>query len=318
MSPVIPFCLVLLVSFLVTALLLRPVKSEKDVRRHLTMIEQLYAAPAAGSTILKQDALSSIPWLDDILKGVPGCRRLRLLISQAGSRWGVASVLLGSLVLAVVATWAGTSLIPSLPLALTIGLAAGLLPYSYLRFMRNARLKRFDTLLPEAIDFMSRALRAGHAINSVIEMVAQEIAEPVASEFRVVFEEQTLGLPMREAILNLGQRVPLDDVRFLATAILVQKETGGNLAEILDKTAAVMRERIRLKGQLRVYTAQGRITGWFLCSLPFIIFIVINLVNHDYEKVLLSDPLGLRLVYAGLVMMVLGILVIRKIIDIKV
>jgi tight adherence protein B len=116
----------------------------------------------------------------------------------------------------------------------------------------------------------------------------------------------------------LSERVPLEDVRFLATALLVQRETGGNLAEILDKTAAVMRERIRLKGQLRIYTAQGRVTGWILCLLPFIVFFLINLVNRDYEKKLWTDPLGLHIVYAGLIMMVAGILVIRKIVDIKV
>jgi len=140
----------------------------------------------------------------------------------------------------------------------------------------------------------------------------------VASEFRIVFEQQNLGLPIREAILNLVERVPLEDVRFLAAAILIQKETGGNLAEVLDKTSAVMRERIRLRGQLRIYTAQGRLTGWILCTLPFLVFLVINLINHDYEKKLLSDPLGLHLVYAGLGMMTIGVLIIRKIINIKV
>ena len=149
-------------------------------------------------------------------------------------------------------------------------------------------------------------------------MVGREVAEPVASEFRTVYEEQILGLPLREAVLNLAERVPRDDMRFLATAILVQKETGGNLAEILDKTAAVMRERVRLRGQLRIYTAQGRVTGWILCSLPFILFALIGLVNPDYEKILFKDPLGIHLVYFGLFMMAAGILVIRWIIDIKV
>ena len=149
-------------------------------------------------------------------------------------------------------------------------------------------------------------------------MVAQESAEPVASEFRILFEEQNLGLPLRDAMLNLAKRVPLDDVSFLVTAVLVQKETGGNLAEILDKTAFIMRERMRLKGQLRIYTAQGRLSGWVLGLLPFVMFVIMTLLNPKYEQKLWTDPLGLHFVYGGLIMMAIGIFVIRKIVDIKV
>jgi tight adherence protein B len=161
-------------------------------------------------------------------------------------------------------------------------------------------------------------LRAGHSISAVLEMVGKEIADPVGTEFRDLHKEQTLGLPLRDAIMELVERMPLDDLRFLATAILLQKESGGNLAQILDKTASVMRERARLKGQLRIYTAQGRITGWILCAAPFLMFALISVVNHDYEKALLTTPFGLKMVYGGLVMMVLGVLAIRKIIDVKV
>ena len=165
---------------------------------------------------------------------------------------------------------------------------------------------------------MSRGLRAGHSIAAVLEMVGKEIADPIGTEFRALHEEQTLGLPIRDAIMNLVERMPLDDMRFLATAILLQKESGGNLAQILDKTAAVVRERARLRGQLRIYTAQGRITGWILCAAPFLMFALISVINHDYEKALFTTPLGLWMVYLGLGAMILGILVIRKIIDVKV
>ncbi|PYX46294.1 MAG: hypothetical protein DMG83_07850 [Acidobacteria bacterium] len=137
-------------------------------------------------------------------------------------------------------------------------------------------------------------------------------------EFCALHKEQSLGLPIRDAMMDLVERMPLDDMRFLATAILLQKESGGNLAQILDKTALVMRERARLKGQLRIYTAQGRITGWILCSAPFLMFGLISVVNHNYEKTLFSTPLGLKMIYSGLVMMALGVLAIRKIIDVKV
>jgi tight adherence protein B len=177
---------------------------------------------------------------------------------------------------------------------------------------------RFDNLLPEAVDLMSRGLRAGHSIAAVLEMVGNEIGDPVGTEFRILHKEQNLGLPIREAMMNLVERMPVDDMRFLATAILLQKESGGNLAQILDKTAAVVRERARLRGQLRIYTAQGRITGWILCAAPFLMFALISVVNHDYEKTLFSNPLGLKMIYGGLVMMILGILAIRKICDVKV
>jgi tight adherence protein B len=151
-----------------------------------------------------------------------------------------------------------------------------------------------------------------------MEMVGNEIADPVGSEFRALHKEQTLGLPIREAITSLIDRMPIDDLRFLATAILLQKESGGNLVQILDKTSAVLRERARLRGQLRIYTAQGRITGWILCAAPFLMFGLISLTNHKYEAALFTDPFGLKLVYGGLGLMVIGVLAIRKIIDVKV
>jgi tight adherence protein B len=222
------------------------------------------------------------------------------------------------LVLLLAATWLASFRAPTFVLSLAAGVAAGALPYIYLLFKRWKRLRRFEELLPDSIDLMARALRAGHTITSAIEMVSAEGSEPIASEFRRVFEEQNFGLPLREAMLNLANRVPLPDVQFLVTAILVQKETGGNLAEVLDKAAAVIRERFRLRGQLRVYTAQGRLTGWILAALPFIMFVLINIFNPDYEKVLLTDPVGQKLIYIGVGLLILGGWVIRKVIDIKV
>ena len=177
---------------------------------------------------------------------------------------------------------------------------------------------RRSNLLPEAVDLMSRGLRAGHSISAVLEMVGNEIAEPIGSEFRALQGEQSLGLPMRDSLKNLVERVPINDLRFLATAILLQKESGGNLAQILDKTSNVLRERARLRGQLAIYTAQGRITGYILGAAPFIMFGIISMINHTYEKVLFTDPFGIKMLYFGLGMMVIGILAIRKIIDIEV
>jgi tight adherence protein B len=203
-------------------------------------------------------------------------------------------------------------------LAVIAGVAAGSIPYIVLFIMREQRFRKCDQLLPEAIDLMARGLRAGHALTAVLEMVGSETADPIASEFRRLAEEHSLGVTLRDATMNLVARLPRDDMRFLATAILLQKETGGNLAVILDKTAAVARERARLRGQLRIYTAQGRVTGVILCLMPFIMFGLLSLVNWDFEKLLFTEELGRKMVYFGLGLMVLGVLWVRKIIDVKV
>jgi tight adherence protein B len=318
MSPILLFLVLLAVTFAVILWKLAPSKREADIQRHLKEIGNLYGVDAAGANILKQESLSAVPWINGVLLRIPGTRNLQLFITQADSTWSVGTLLVSSIVLVFFGTWFATFVVPKISVGLIIGLAVGSLPYTYLYLKRQARFRRLDLQLPEAIDLISRALRAGHAVISAIEIVSEETSEPLASEFRGVFDEQNLGLPIREALVNLVSRVPTDDVRFLATAILVQKETGGNLAEILDKAASVMRERLRLKGQLRVYTAQGRLTGWFLSFLPFFVFAVISFVNHDYERQLWTSPIGVRLIYGALILMALGVYTIRKIINIKV
>jgi tight adherence protein B len=203
-------------------------------------------------------------------------------------------------------------------LAVVAGVVAGAIPYIVLIVLREQRFRKCDQLLPEAIDLMARGLRAGHALTAVIEMVGKETAQPMAGEFMKLHEEHQLGLTLRDAVMNMVERLPRDDMRFLATAILMQKETGGNLAVILDKTAAVARERARLRGQLKIYTAQGRVTGWVLCMMPFIMFGLLSAINWQFEKLLFTEPFGRTMVYFGLVLMAMGVFVIRKIIDVKV
>ena len=249
---------------------------------------------------------------------MPASEKLARLIRQAGYTWQVSSVFLLSFVVTVGVASLAWLAIPSIVLSVLFGVAAGLTPYVFLLIARERRFRKCDAQVPEAVDLMARALRAGHAVPSVLEMVGKEIGEPLAGEFRIVHEEQNFGLPLRDAMLNLVDRVPRDDVRFVTTAILLQKETGGNLAVILDKTAAVARERSRLYGQLRIYTAQGRITGLILCVAPFIMCAVLSVFNWKYERLLFTNPIGLKAVYVGLGMMVLGVLIIRKVIDIKI
>jgi len=311
------FLLLLIVTFAVAFYFLRPTKTESAVQQRLEDIQDRRTEDSA-ETILKAEGYSRNAEYTAIIRQIPGALGTLELIRQAGQGWTVGSVMGISLLATVLTAWIVSFFLPGVFLAILAGAVAGSIPYVVLLIMREQRFRKCDQLLPEAIDLMARGLRAGHALTAVLEMVGNETADPVASEFRRLAEEHSLGLPLRDATMNLVSRLPRDDMRFLATAILLQKETGGNLAVILDKTAAVARERSRLRGQLRIYTAQGRVTGWVLCMMPFIMFGLLSALNWQFEKLLLTEEFGRTMVYFGLGLMVLGVLAIRKIIDVKV
>ena len=317
MSFFLLFVLLLVLTFGVLLYFLKPTSMEKAVAEQLENLATDDSSRKNPTTILKEDA-SSNPLLEDLVRVLPFTPTIARLIKQSGKTWQTSSIVMISFAAALGVGWL-LWVITSYFMVTIIGAAvAGLAPYVVLYILREVRFKKFNDLLPEAVDLMSRGLRAGHSISAVMEMVGTEVGDPVGIEFRSMHKEQSLGLPMREAIMNLLDRVPVDDLRFLATAILLQKESGGNLVQILDKTAAVLRERARLRGQLQIYTAQGRITGWILCLSPFMMFGLISMTNYAYEKVLFTNPLGLKMVYGGLGLMVIGVLLIRKIIDVKV
>jgi tight adherence protein B len=183
--------------------------------------------------------------------------------------------------------------------------------------MRKRRFRRIAQQLPEAIDLMSSGLRAGQALPATVETVAKEAADPLASEFRRAAVEQSFGLPFRDAMLNLRSRTPVPDLQFLVAAILVQKETGGNLAHILDKTSRMIRERMRVAGEMRIRTAQGRVTGWVLCLLPFGMFTAMNILQPGYGRVLFENPLGQKMLMWAAILMVFGVVLIRRIVNVK-
>jgi tight adherence protein B len=195
------------------------------------------------------------------------------------------------------------------------GCALGLLPYGILSWKRGRRIGAFNGVLAECIDMLGRALRAGHSVAGAIEMVAENGQEPAASEFGEVFKQLNLGLPMRDALLQLLDRVPSADLRVLVTAILVQRDTGGNLVEILDRTVFVIRERLRIQGEIQVQTAQGRLTGWILTALPVVMMVLLNLVNPGYSSILFHDPFGRKLMYFSVGMLLVGSLIIRRIVN---
>ncbi len=309
-------------TFAIVMYLTRPSATDRAIRERLGRMRTM----AGGSTLgelqdagcLKQTRLSKIDWVDSLLRRSEAAGRLSVLLTQADSSWSVSTALVASAALAAMGYSIVYYWMAAQPPALGVAAVAGMLPFLVLRVKRDRRLFSFNQKLPEALDLMSRALRAGHAVSAAIEIVAAEGPEPVRSEFDEVHKQQNFGIPNRDALLQLGRRVPSTDLQVVITAILVQKETGGNLVDILERTTAVLRDRQRIQGQLRVHTAQGRLTGWILCLLPFIMFCLISLANPGYSTMLVHDPAGRKLAYAGICMMAMGGLLIRKIVRIRV
>jgi tight adherence protein B len=254
----------------------------------------------------------------EYLKNFRFSAELELLVLHAGSTMSIGSLALTSVGLAMLAGAAAHLLAGPRLVTLAAAVVGGSLRYMLLRWKKSKRMREFDTALPDAIELMARALRAGHSMGSSIEVISEQSAEPLKGEFALCFQQQKFGIPFRDALLEMGRRVPSKDLHFMITAILVQKETGGDLTEILDRTTRVIRERIRIQGEVRTYTAQGRLTGWILGMLPVILLVLINLVSPGYSHILFEDPLGQKMLYVGGALIVLGGLIIRKIVDIQV
>ncbi len=313
------FLVLVVITFSIVLVVTRPTKEETEIGRRLAGYNRGSGAnQVVDADILKHESYSEFPLINALLSRMKVAVNVDTLIKQANSDWTVGRLIFGALAIFFIVAGMTGVYFHNVWAGVVIGLLAGNGPYIYLVMKRRARLSKFEAILPDAIDLLGRAMRAGHAVTAAIEMVAKEIPDPVGMEFRRVFEEQTFGLPIREALLNLARRVPVPDLQFLVTAMLVQKETGGNLAEILDKAGVVIRERSRLMGQLRIYTAQGRLTGWILGLLPFIIFAAMSFVNRNYARSLIDDPMGRKAIWIGLGLMVIGVYFIRKIVDIKV
>jgi tight adherence protein B len=248
-------------------------------------------------------------------------RRLETRIQQAGLTMPVHSLLIAMVILLILGALIGARLNPLMFPALSspaIALVAASLPYAYVTVARKKRLAAFEEQFPEALDFLARAMRAGHAFSIALEMLSEESPQPLGQEFRKVFNEHNLGLPIETALQNLSARVPLLDVSFFVSAVLLQRETGGNLSEILNKLAVIIRERFKLKGAVRAASAHGRITGTILTLMPIVLMFGLLLVAPGYLQGMAKDPDGRVLIAACIVAIVIGHFLIRKIVNIKV
>ena len=275
-------------------------------------------APEEELALLRDEQLSQIPALDIFLRRSSRVSDLQKMLAQADMSLRVSNFLGISALTGVAATIIAYVLSKRVEVAWIALLVGFVLPYSYASIRRNKRFEKFEELFPEAIDTLARAVRAGHAFTTALEMITAEVSEPVAGEFRQLYEEQKFGMPVRDALLNLTDRMPLVDVKFFVTAVMLQRETGGNLAEILDNLSYVIRERFKIQRQVRVYTAQGRLTMALLMGMPPIIVTMMLLLNPSFIRPLFSDPIGHFLLVAGITLQTVGYFVIRKIIRIQV
>lgn len=311
--------------FAVTALLLvaKGAGASEQTKQTLAALQATLATSATEKhdqvvDLRKEELFSAVPWINRWMLKLELAPRLRTVLYQADLKWTAGTLVLLSVACCVIPGYLLYLRTGAAVFSTLIGLLLGTVPFGYVLQKRRQRFNKFEQGLPESLDLIVSALRAGHSLVSAMGLVANEAPDPIGGEFRICYDEQNYGLELRSAMENLVVRVPLQDLRIVVAAILIQKESGGNLAEVLDKVAYVIRERFRLKRQVRTHTAQGRLTGWILSLLPLILGIALYLVSPDTISLLWKRPVGVKLLYAATIMTVIGGLIIRKIVNMEV
>ena len=291
-------------------------QDETAVRRRLRRVAK--PGVLAKAVAKDQERLSDVGAFDRMLaRAGDVISPLQLMIQQAGLKVTVGTVLLSCAVAAALA-FAFFSIYLGLPLiAIPFAAVAAYLPIGYIKWMRSRRMLKFEEQFPEAMDLLARALRAGHALTTGLAMVADEMKEPIGPEFKVLYDEQNFGLPLPQALKNFATRIPSLDARFFVTAVLTQRDAGGNLSEVLDNLARIIRDRFRVKRQVRVISAHGRITGWVLSALPTSLGLLFAFTSPDRYLEFVKHPLGMQMVGGALLLQVFGVLIIKKIVTIE-
>lgn len=291
----------------------------KRVTRQLKLLELDNLSRDDGTkSLFRADESPTPRWLEPIARRLPHLRDVDILIEQSGLNWSSQTFLILSTGFGL-AFGLGSALAARGPIGFVVGGAIGCsLPYFYIRFKRERRMRAFEDGLPEAIDLLGRALRAGHPLSAGLRMIGEEMTDPIAAEFRRVFEEQRFGLSMEDSMHGLADRIPLVDVRIFVTAVLIQREVGGNLAEILDKLSYVIRQRFSILRQLRTFTAQGRMSGYVLGGLPIFLGFAMFALNSEDMMAFIQHPLGRMFMTAAIILQVLGYIAINRIIKIEV
>lgn len=319
----IPFLVFLFCLFLVLGAYLLATRGSEAKRARLRQRlgeVLLHSAQTEDVEVLlaRQELMSEIPWMNRTLVRVQAAMQLKRVLDQADLQITVTRLVMFSMMAAILAALAASMLTVSLLIIVIIGLVGAAIPFIHVFWMRRKRFDKFLEHLPDALELMSRALSAGHAFSEALHMVSTEMPDPIAAEFRKTYEEQNLGLSLKLALENLTQRMPLLDLRLCVTAILIQRETGGNLAEILEKVAVTIRERFRILGDLKTLTTSSRLSAWLLCGLPIFVAVAVTAMNPDYMSVLWKDQRGHKLIAAAMLMQMAGMLIVRKILKIKI
>jgi tight adherence protein B len=273
----------------------------------------------ARSELLKQvRAMSSISAVDNILqRGRSHTRRLQILLEQAGLKITVGTLLAASATLAILVFYVAVRFGLWVSLALGAAALVSFIPVNMVKYKRTLRMRKFEEQFPEALDLLGRALRAGHAFTTGIEMVGTEMPDPIGPEFRTLYDQQNYGMPLPDALKLFAERIPVLDARFFVTAVLIQRESGGNLSEVLDNLARVIRERFRVKRQIRVISAHGRLTGWILVCLPPCLGLVLFAINSETRELMFNDPMGQQMMIVAVILQIIGTLIIRKIVNVE-
>ena len=293
-------------------------KAARRVARRLQVMSGEAGRSGERISILKQRRFSAHEGFDRLLHRIEPLQRLDTLLLQAGSALTVARFLGCSAAAFLLAILVSTHWPFPFALRLLAVLPALGIPYFMVRRARARRLRRIEHQLPDAADFIARALRAGHSFTNVLQIVGNELPEPLSTEFRIAREEINYGVPMGEALHNMAARIPLTDLRYMIIAVLIQRESGGNLAEILGNISPIIRSRLKLLAQVRVLSAEGRMSAWILGLLPFGVMLTLTLLNPDYVSLLWTDPTGIRLLWYAAGMILLGVLWLRKLIRIRI
>jgi tight adherence protein B len=282
---------------------------------------RLKAMSSKGETeqasMIRQRQLANSPQLQALLEQMQIAFSLDTYLAQSGLRWTVGHLLGLMLLLAIGGMLLATYFAPGW-ISIALGALVGLLPLLYVKRARTQRMRKFEAQLPDALDMMGRALRAGHAFPTALKMVGEEMSAPLCEDFKVTFDEVNFGISMQDALVSLSSRVPITDLRFFVIAVVIQRETGGNLAELLANISAIMRDRMKLFAQVRVLAAEGKMSAWVLSLLPFGAALIIHFTNPKFLEVLYTDPAGRVMIGAALFLMLVGVLVMRSIINIRV
>jgi tight adherence protein B len=329
------FLLVLTTSFVVLLLAAQPSRQERSLQQRIAEVRNPRTSLRAGTggrvlpsllwQVSSAQSSDEADWMtlaglgrrvEMLLRKYGLTRRLERLLLQADSGLSAGSLVLRGLGGAIAGALLTQVIFRSLPAAVVIG-AAGLgAPFAQMQMKRKKRLRTATAELPDVADLLSRALRAGHSMTQAMELLGEKGPQLMGAEFNRIFQQQKLGVVLRDVLVRLGERLPSRDLQFLITAILVQRETGGDLAAVLDRTADVLRERIKLQAQVRIHTAQGRLTGWILSLMPVVLLAAMTLFSPDYARGLFDDPMGRRLLIAAALLIAIGALVIRAVVEV--